>query len=64
MPRHDDSYCEARERGFGESASGLAGHGTVSHVAESTEERVLVSHTDVRNSDVTSGEKDMAAYAS
>ena len=40
LPRDDDSNCGVRERGIEESASGLAGYGMVSHVAEGTEERV------------------------
>ena len=47
LPRDDDSYCEAIEKELEESASDLAGYGMVSQVAEGTEERVKVSHTEV-----------------
>ena len=41
LPRDYDSYCEAREGEIEESASGRAGYGMVSHVAEGTEERAV-----------------------
>ena len=60
----DDSYCEARERAIEESASGLAGYGMVSHVAEGTEERVLVLHNEMCDDvGVKSVSKDMTSYA-